>query len=607
MPPTMSLYAELKRRNVIRVAGLYLVGAWLLVQVAETVLPAFAVPDWGLRALIIVLVLGFVPALVLAWIFQLTPEGIARDDDAHAPARDAAVAGRRMDAVIAIGLAAVVALMVGERLWPRPHAVPAAPVAESPTPAPPRQAEAGAKSVAVLPFADLSPSKDQGYLADGLAEELLNALTRIDGLKVASRTTSFSFRDSTESLPEIARRMKVGHVIEGSVRSAGDRLRVTAQLIDVASDTHLWSETYDRAAGDIFAIQSDIATSIAAALGKRLGGAEVAPAGTSNTGAYDEYLQGLFHMNQRTPAGLRRAIELFGHAVAKDPRFARAHAGLAAAWSLLPGYAADVPRENAFRQASDAARRALEIDPELPEGITVLSQVLRLNGEIDWRESERLFLKAIAIAPNYPTAHHWYGMMLGPAGRRSEAIQELRKAHALDPYSLPIETALAWYLSDAGLHEEAISHIRAVLERQPGFRIGNASGVTIHVHAGDFENAGRLLRQYLAIVELDQDLATEILRGLQAPGNAAARNAAIVAAKTLAEAETSSMTGRSMLALLGADEILLDLLEAGADRASSVEYLATMWQFQRLRGNPRFDALLAAHKLPLDVYRNQGR
>ena len=596
--------SELKRRNVIRVAGLYLVVAWLVVQVAETVLPAFAVPGWVLRGLIVLLALGFVPALVVAWAFELTPEGLRREARAD-PAAPPAVRSRRIDIVIALGLLTVAALMIAERFWPRAEDR----VAEASTP--PRAegahdpARASAtKSVAVLPFADLSPDKDQAYLADGLAEELLNALTRVQGLKVASRTTSFSFRNSSEALPDIARQMKVAHVIEGSVRRAGDRLRITAQLIDVASDSHLWSETYDRDASDIFAIQTEIASAIARALGEKLGAAAGSVAGTADTAAYNDYLQGVFFMNQRTPAGLRQAIVLFEQAAAKDPKFVRAHAGLAAAWFLLPGYSNDVVRAQAHARSRDAALRAQALDPESPEVLTVLAQILRRSRDVDWAESERMYRRAIALAPNYPTVHHWYGMMLGPAGRRDEGIAELEIAHALDPLSLPIESALAWYLSDAGRHDEAIRHIEAVLSRQPDFRNAKTGAVMIYLHAGRPDDAKRALRRYLQGEGYDLQIAEHVFASLAAPHDAKLREAAIESAHALATLETNIMTGRSLLAVLGADDELFELLED--PDFDAVEFLATAWQFQRFRGNPRFDALLAAAGIPVSSATPQG-
>lgn len=587
--------SELKRRNVIRVAGLYLVVAWLVVQVAETVLPAFAVPGWVLRGLIVLLALGFLPALIIAWAFELTPEGLRREARPD-PAAPLAVRSRRIDIVIALGLAMVGALMIAERLWPRSvdrvDGVSTSPSANAHDPAP----VSPAKSVAVLPFADLSPDRDHAYLADGLAEELLNALTRVQGLKVASRTTSFSFRDSGEALPEIARQMKVAHVIEGSVRRAGDRLRVTAQLIDVASDSHLWSETYDRDASDIFAIQTQIASAIARALGEKLGSADGSVAGTADTAAYNDYLQGVFFMNQRTPAALRQAIGLFEQAAAKDPKFVRAHAGLAAAWFLMPGYSNDVGRAEAHARSRDAALRAQAMDPESPEVLTVLAQILRRSGDVDWAESERMYRRAIALAPSYPTVRHWYGMMLGPAGRRDEGIAELEIAHALDPLSLPIESALAWYLSDAGRHDEAIRHSEAVLSRQPDFRNANTGAVMIYLHAGRPDDAKRALRRYLQGEGYDPQIAEHVFASLAAPHDAKLREAAIESAHRLAALETNIMTGRSLLAVLGADDVLLELLED--PDFDSVEFLATAWQFQRLRGNPRFDALLAAAGIP---------
>jgi TolB-like protein len=301
----VTLFNELKRRNVIRVALFYTIAAWLLVQVAETVLPLFDVPDGVLRGLVILLVLGFVPALVLAWVFELTPQGLKRETD---PALSDAMreqGARRLNiAVIALLLLAI-GLFGYERLRGNSALPPPPPVAQVPgeaLPAPAPAAAAEPQSIAVLAFADLSPDRDQEYFGDGIAEEILNALVRLPGLRVAGRTSSFHFKGRNEDLRTIGATLGVAHILEGSVRKQGERLRITAQLVRSADGFHLWSETYDGTDADIFALQERIAREVTRELKVALGTREdqrLVNAGTANPEAYALYLRATGIFNRR--------------------------------------------------------------------------------------------------------------------------------------------------------------------------------------------------------------------------------------------------------------------------------------------------------------------
>jgi TolB-like protein len=261
----MSLIAELKRRNVIRAAGLYLVGAWLVVQVASTVLPAFDGPAWALRSLIIALVVGFVPAMIVAWVFELTPEGLKRDAELTAAESIAPQTGRRMDrlilivAMIAIGYFVFDKFVLAAR---RDAALVTQITAHVTAEISAEKSKTSPKSVAVLPFLDLSPEHDQGYFSDGMSEEILNALAQVQDLKVAGRTSSFYYKDRNEDLRTIGKALGVANVLEGSVRKQGEQVRITAQLIRSDDDFHLWSETYDGDLKDVFALQERIARAI---------------------------------------------------------------------------------------------------------------------------------------------------------------------------------------------------------------------------------------------------------------------------------------------------------------------------------------------------------
>ena len=350
----MSFFAELRRRNVIRVAGLYVVSAWLLVQIASTLLPAFEVPGWVLRAIIIVLALGFLPALVFSWVFELTPEGLKREseiDRAHSIVDHTA---RKLDVAVILLL-----LAVGAMVWFRPQTLPergaeplstpgavalapgeqraavdattAAPAAGVVEPEP----VANPKSIAVLPFADFSPGGNQSWFADGLAEEILNALARTPDLAVAARTSSFRYKGSTLAIPQIAKELGVAHVLEGSVRSSESRIRVTAQLIRAVDGFHVWSQNYDRATADMIEIQEDLARQIATAMQTSMDPealADMARVGTRSVEAYQAYLHGVATAGTLEQSDYGPAYELFEQARQLDPSFAAAHARAALFW-----------------------------------------------------------------------------------------------------------------------------------------------------------------------------------------------------------------------------------------------------------------------------------
>ncbi len=348
------------------------------------------------------------------------------------------------------------------------------PVANSPgatnSPAEPSAAPAAdQKSIAVLPFVNMSADKDNEYFSDGITEEILNALARTPGLRVAARTSAFSFKGKNETVQRIGEALKVGVILEGSVRRAGNQLRITAQLINVADGFHLWSDTFDRKAEDVFAIQTEVAQRVQEALKvKLLAGSSpnATLAGTDNLEAYDLYLRGRHFWNLRTGADLQRAVGLFQQATEKDPKFAAAYAGLGASYTLLPQYTA-VPRREANPRALAAARRALELDGRLAEAHAAIGYgALR-----DWDlvGAEREFQEALRLNPNHATSHQWYSILLGMFGKRDEAVVEIRKALALDPLSAVIQKDLGEHLNLAGRYDEALAEVDKSLKLSPDF------------------------------------------------------------------------------------------------------------------------------------------
>jgi TolB-like protein/tetratricopeptide (TPR) repeat protein len=461
-----NFFAELKRRNVIRVAGLYLVGAWLLVQITGTVLPMFGAPDWLPRSIVILLAIGFVPVLVFSWAFELTPQGLKRDEDVRPEESIAPQTARRMDRMIIAVLALALGYFVFDKFVLAPRR--AAALIDSPS-------GASAKSIAVLPFENLSRDPDNAYFCEGVQDEILTRLAKVADLKVISRTSTQRFKSAPSDLRNIAKQLGVMHILEGSVQKSNDQVRVNVQLINALTDAHLWADTYDRKLTDIFAVESEIAKTIAETLQAKLTGSEqraIAARPTENTEAHQLYLKGRFFWNKRTGSDLKKSIDYFNQAIAADPKYALAYAGVADAYVLLPGYTAGTPRD-CYPKAKAAAKKALELDDTLAEAHTSLAIAIWLY-DFDFSQASREFQRAIEVNPNYAIAHQQYGnIMLIALGRFDDAIVEGKRAVELDPLSLVINTDLGANYYCSRRYDEAIAQLRKTLEMDPGFYIAH--------------------------------------------------------------------------------------------------------------------------------------
>ena len=384
----------------------------------------------------------------------------------HAGSQPTASSPRRLQLVLGVVALLAVGVLLFLKFGGRPKSEGSAtnpPPAASGAPI-----AADQKSIAVLPFVNMSADKDNEYFSDGITEEILNALARTPGLRVAARTSAFSFKGKNETVQRIGELLKVGVVLEGSVRRAGNQLRITAQLINVADGFHLWSDTFDRKAEDLFAIQTEVAQRVQEVLKVKLlaGGPNATLAGTDNLEAYDLYLRGRQFWNLRTAADLERAVGLFQQATEKDPKFAAAYAGLASSYVLLPLFAA-VPVREAIPKARAAARRALELDGRLAEAHTVLGYCA-LN-DWDLLGAEREYQEALRLNPNHATSHQWYGELLLDQGKNEQALAEIRQAHALDPLSPIILCTIGKCLYYSGSYDEALVEVDKALKLSPDF------------------------------------------------------------------------------------------------------------------------------------------
>jgi len=576
---------ELKRRNVFRVGAAYAVVSWLVIEVIDTVAPRLGLPDWVPTFFIVAVLVGLPIALLFAWAFELTPEGVKKAKDVDPEQSVTASTGQKLNYFII----ACLVLALGYSIWGRQaseEVVEAVPKAETDAIGTQKTA------IAVLPFVDMSPEGDQEYLGDGIAEELLNVLVRVQGLRVPSRTSSFAFKGKNINIREVAEALDVGYVLEGSIRKAGNRVRITAQLIDVTTDTHLWSKTYDRDLTDIFAVQDEIAGAIGEAM-QVIPGKEASPsasAGTTNANAYDLYLLGRHHWNQRTPEGLSRAIEIFEQAIELDPKFDRAQSGLGLVYSVLWTYV-DVEPGLAQERAREAAETALELNPDSAEALAVLG--FYYQGTNEYAKSEPIFLQAIALDPSYPTGHHWYGMMLLVVGRFEDAQREIDAALRLEPSSPPIHQAssLSWFYRRQ--YEKALEINEQLLARLPRYRNALAWSFYSHVLSGAPEEGRDSMRTFLDVIGEDPELGDIIIAGLRDPSKLPeAREVAIDIASRHRSAGEIELMG-AILMFTGAHETVLEYLET-----------ATVFQdvhsaaYDPLRDHPRFLAILEKWNMP---------
>lgn len=588
-----TFFSELQRRNVYKVAVAYAVVAWLCIQVATQVFPFFEIPTWAIRFVILLIVIGFPIAVVIAWAFELTPEGLKRTVAADAAQQHSQ--NRTWVYIVIIAGALSIGLFFLGRYT-----------------APGRQSAWGnaqAKSIAVLPFENLSRDPDNAYFTEGVQDEILARLARIADLKVISRMSTQRYKSAPDNLPQIGQQLGVAHILEGSVQKAGDQVRVNVKLINAASDTHLWVESFDRKLTDIFAVESEIAKTVAERLQAKLTGTEqdaLTARPTNNAEAHQLYLKGRYFWNKRTGAGLKTAIDYFNQAISKDPNYALAYAGLADAYVLMSGFAAASPSDS-LPKAKAAAQRALEFDSTLGEAHASLAQAF-FAYDFNFAEANREFRRAIELNPNYATAHQWYaqsGLLI--LGQFDDAIAEMKRALELDPLSVIINADLGSVFFHARRYDEAIEQLRKTLEMEPGFyyarwNLGQALEVKglVREAIAEYEKAialnddpvplGLLGHLYARIGEKDK--ALEILQQLH-------------------EMSKQSYVSPYNFALihlgLGQKDETMRFLEKTFEERDgySIAFIKNDPMLDPLRGDPRFDALVARVFAPKNTHAGQ--
>ena len=486
----MSLISELKRRNVIRVALLYLVAGWVILQVAQLLFDVLKLPDWTSRLVLGLLMLGFPLALIFSWVYELTPQGLKREHEVDRNESITNTTARKLDLVVGGLLVVAIGMLVFDRYVDRePDARTAtgSPAAAVELP----RARTGLASIAVLPFVNMSDDKANDYFSDGLSEELLNVLAKVQGLRVIARTSSFAFKDKNATIADVAKTLGVDHVLEGSVRKSGDRVRITAQLIRAADSSHLWSETYDRTLEDVFAIQDEISGEVVDALKVRLLGQNSSKAevgGTTNARAYEAYLQGLYSVNQgQQEVTLRKALAAFDQAVAEDPTYARAHAGRARVLGHLASNGYE-PFDSGFGRAREAAEHAIELEPALAEAWLPLAYITS-TVDLDIPRARAQFERALALDPGSAEVQGLYSAFALGIGLTDEAIEAGSKAVQLDPLAPRQHISLANAYYGARRYDEALAVSRRAERLDPNYPGVHGSIGAVLLETGDLEEA----------------------------------------------------------------------------------------------------------------------
>jgi TolB-like protein/Tfp pilus assembly protein PilF len=474
----LSLFNELKRRNVLRVGAAYVVLAWLVIQVVETIFPAFGFGDAAVRIVTIVFAIGLIPTLIFAWAFEMTPEGLKKESEVDRSQSITPHTGNKLDRMIMVVMALALGYFAFDKfvLDPQREAEQLATLEEQKTTEVEQARQEGRtealvgsygdKSIAVLPFVNMSSDVDQEYFSDGISEELLNLLAKIPELRVISRSSAFSYKGKDMNLAQVAEELNVAHILEGSVRKAGNQVRITAQLIEAQSDTHLWSETYDRTLDDIFATQDEIASEVVAQLKITLLG-EVPKVQTTDPEAFALVLQARYLRRQYTPDALEKSVALSEQALAIDPDYAAAWAGLALGYARQGGLGLR-PIEESNTLARKAANQALALDPTYALAHRSLGGIA-MDYDRNLVVAAEHYERALALDPANPDSISGAAVMAAYLGRLDLAIALVENAVARDPVNPVINARLGLYYLYAGRLDEAIAPFRTTLTLSPGY------------------------------------------------------------------------------------------------------------------------------------------
>ena len=589
-----SFFSELKRRNVYKVAIAYAVVGWLLIQVATQVFPFFEIPNWAVRLVVLLLVIGSPVALIIAWAFELTPEGLKRTEVADAQPSKSSRSHTWIYVVIVAGALSLGLFFLG-RYTAQRAITNAVGAGEQISTSQIIKQPPSEKSVGVLPFSNLSGNPENAYFAAGIQDEIITRLAKIGELKVVSCLSTQRFKSSPDDLPAIAKQLGVANVLQGSVQRSADAVRVNVQLVKAETDTHLWADTFDRKLTDVFQIESDIAKTIAEKLQAKLTGSEeraISVKPTADPQAHQLYLQGRYFWNRRTGDNLKKALGYFQQAAEKDPSYALAYTGISDSCALIPVYGAGTPQDY-YSRAKAAAEKALELDDMLGEAHTSLANVLFRY--LEFAESAKEFERSIELNPNYPTTHQWYGRLtLLITGQFGRAIAEVKRAVELDPVSPIIHSDLGTVYMFARQYDEAIEEFRNALGLDPQFYWAHRTlGSALELKGAP----GDAIVEYQKALKLSDDPRVLAFVGHAKASIGKQNEARAILAQLTEMAKSRYVSGYGFALIhlaLGEKGQALDWLEKDAREHSGFEinFIKVDPYLDPLRGDPRFEALV---------------
>ena len=608
----MSFFSELKRRNVFRATFAYLVGTWLLLQVVDVVVPILLLPAWVGRLVMFLLALGFIPTLLFSWAYEITPEGLRRDNEVNRDVSIANQTARKLD-VITIFLVILALAVFSLDRFVLPQSVErnsgvtdsaSEDLTQSRGTAAPEK-----MSIAVLPFESRSNRDEDRFFTDGIHDDLLTHLANIGSMKVISRTSVMRYRDSDTPIPEIARALGVENILEGGIQRSGNQVRITVQLIEAATDHHLWAASYDRelTAENLFAIQSEVSREVAEALRLELTGAEqsrISRIPTNSLEAYQAYLLGRDFFRRRSEVTLLdRAVEQFNIAIRLEPDYAEAYSGLAAVSVVINGYQAE-PDPQALDKAKAFSEKAIELSPELAEPYAVLGLYYRSIRASDWKLAGEYIDRAVELAPNNATIHLWQGTSRMIMGHVDRAYDSLLAARELDPAGPLIAGWLAEGHVALGDYPAAMKQYRSGVDLGDGGHRSLLLGLAeVQLLTGDIDDAKKTLTEFFGPDAVGPWLDVYLPARLNGTNQVEAR-ALIEAFNT--QSQYNDQFSVIMLAAIGANDAALDILRENADIEDDIIKNAWMWpQFADMRKSPGFKDLLKHYNLP-NAWRELG-
>ena len=577
----MKVLDELKRRNVIKATIAYIVVAWVLLQIIDTILPIFEAPPWVFKTLTFIIAIGLPIWMIFSWVYEITPEGLKKTVKVSKDQSITEATNKRLNIIIIITL--IIAIVVAFVHNPMPN-ISSKTMDNSDL--------ILDKSIAVLPFVNMSNDPEQQYFSDGIMEAILNDLSKIGELKVISRTSVMQYRNTIKTIPQIAEELGVAYLLEGGVQSFDGKVRINAQLINAKQDVNVWSDNYDRELVDIFEVQSDIAQKIASELNTVLSPSEINEIqvrSTSNPEAYNLYMMGRYFWYQRTGDALRKSIDYFEQSLAIDPEYALAYSGLADGFLMRVPYD-HLPRATGFSKAKEYALRALEINPNLAQAYATLGTIA--NREWQWNEAEAKLKRSIELDPNYIMARHWYAEYLFIFGPSDKLLEQINTGLRLDPFSFLMQSQLAWYYYDEGELDMALEELKTLLELDPfDIRESHISMFRIYLKQGKEEEAFNSLKKHWAAhnyMEGRVHLAEDIYKRQGMKG--------LISWMVDFDAKIPNIWGpwvAELYTLLGEKQLALDWLEKSYEsRASALPEIIKSADYEILRSEPRYIELL---------------